>query len=68
MQDDVYEDEIEFDDPPIIDKIPSDDDDKVDNAPFASTSTSIKTCRGKALHWVEHVSLQNGDTIIYARL
>ena len=41
MQDEVYEDEIEFDDPPIIDEIPSDDIEKVDNA-FASTSTSEK--------------------------
>ena len=67
MQDEVYEDEIEFDDPPIIDEIPSDDIEKVDNA-FASTSTSEKTCRGKGLLWVEHVLLHNGDTVVYSTL
>ena len=50
MQDEVYEDEIEFDDPPIDDEIPSGE---LDNVAVASSPTSIKTCRGKALHWEE---------------
>ena len=65
MQDEVYEDEIEFDDPPIVDEIPSDE---LDNVAVASSLTSIKTCRGKALHWEEHVSLRNGVTITYPTL
>ena len=65
MQDEVYEDEIEFDDPPIVDEIPSDE---LDNVAVASSPTSIKTCRGKALLWEEHVSLRNGVTITYPTL
>ena len=40
MQDDVYEDEIEFDDPPIVEEIPSDE---LDNVAVASSPTSIKS-------------------------
>ena len=65
MQDEVYEDEIEFDDPPIVDEIPSDE---LDNIAVASSPTSIKTCRGKALHWEEHASFLNGVTITYPTL
>lgn len=65
MQDDVYEDEIEFDDPPIVEEIPSDE---LDNVAVASSPTSIKACRGKALHWEEHVSLRNCDIISYPTL
>ena len=36
MQDDFYEDEIEFDDPPIVDEVPSDE---VDNVAVASSLT-----------------------------
>ena len=44
MQDEVYEDEIEFDDPPIDDEIPSDE---LDNVAVASSPTSIKHVVGR---------------------